>query len=141
MDKLKNTRILGVVGIVGLFLGIILPYFTFSFLGYTQSISLWGYWEGKIMMVLTVANLLFIFKDYVERYVPQMFNSTIGRMIKDANPKCAIIPTILIVAFAIYLFKTIDIDTNYIKYGLGFWSLWGGIICLIAHTFIYKKVD
>lgn len=139
MDKLKNTRILGVVGIVGLILGIILPYYTITFFGYSQSISLWGYWEGKIMLILTVANLLFIFRDYVEKYIPRMFDSNLGRMIRDANPKLSIVPTILVIAFAIYLYTTMDIDTSYVKYGLGFWSLWGGIICLIGHTFLYKK--
>lgn len=139
MDKLKNTRILGVIGIVGLILGIVLPYYTISFFGYTKSVSLWGYWEGKIMMILTIANLLFIFKDYVEKYVPQMFDYNIGRIIKDANPKFSIVPTILVVVFAIYLYTKIDIDTSYVKYGLGFWSLWGGIISLIVYTFLYKK--
>ena len=36
MDKIKNTRILGLVRIICLLLGIIMPYLTFSFLGYTQ---------------------------------------------------------------------------------------------------------
>ena len=28
---------------------------------------------------------------------------------------------------------------TYIKYGIGFWLLWIGIICLLVHSFIYKK--
>lgn len=139
MEQLKTTRILGVIGITGLILGIMLPYFTFSFFGYSQKVALWGYWEGKVMMLLTIANLLFIFRDYIEKYIPKMFDSNIGRLIKNANPKLSIIPTILVIAFAIYLYTTIDIDTSYIKYGLGFYSLWGGIICLIAHTCLYKR--
>lgn len=141
MDKLKNTRILGLVGIVGLFLGIVMPYLTFSFLGYTQSISLWGYWEGKVMMVLTIANGLFIFKDYVQKYVPKLFETPLGQKIENANPKMALIPTILVVVFAIYLYTTLDVDTNYLKYGLGFWTLWIGVVALVAHSILYKGND
>ena len=41
--------------------------------------------------------------------------------------------------FAIWLFFSIEIDMTYIKYGIGFWLLWIGIICLLVHSFIYKK--
>lgn len=139
MDKLKNTRILGGIGIIALLLGVILPYVKFSFLGYSQTISLWGYWEGKIMILLILANTLFIFKDYVERYVPQLFNSNIGQKIKNANEKLVLVPTILVVIFAIYLYTTIDVDSKYLEHGLGFWLLWIGVILLVAHCFIYKK--
>lgn len=139
MEKIKNTRILSAVGLVCLFLGVILPYFTFSFLGYKYEIKLWGYWEGKVMMILILANVLFIFKDYVEKYVPQLFNSEIGTKIKEANSKFAIIPTILVAAFAIYLYAKLDVDTTYLKYGIGFYSLWVGVACLVVHTFLYKK--
>lgn len=139
MEKLKSTRILSAIGLVCLFLGVVLPYFKFSFLGYTQEIKLWGYWEGKIMMALIVANILFIFKDYVEKYAPQLFNSNLGSKIQNANEKFAIVPTIGVAAFAIWLYIRLDIDTTYLKHGLGFWTLWIGVIFLVAHTFIYKK--
>lgn len=138
MEKLKSTRILSGIGLVCLFLGIVLPYVTFSLFGYSESVSLWGYWEGKIMMLFTIANLLFVFKDYVEKYVPQLFESSIGSKIKDANPKLAIVPTVLVIIFAIYLYTSLNIDSSYAKYGLGFYSLWIGAILLIVHSFIYK---
>ena len=109
MEIIKNKRILAIVGLVCLLLGTIMPYFTFSFLGYSQSISLWGYWEGKIILVLIIANGMFIFKDYIEKYVPQLFNSNLGKKIAEIdNPKYSLIPTILIVVFAIYLLTTLD---------------------------------
>ena len=138
MEKLKNTRILGAVGLACLFLGIILPYLTISIWGFSQSISLWGYWEGKVMMVLTFANLLFIFKDYIQKYVPQLFNSNLGRKIEMANPKMSLIPTVLVAAFTLYLTNSLNIDSSYVKHGLGFWMLWGGVVCLILHAVLYK---
>lgn len=139
MEKLKNTRILGAIGIIALILGITLPYFTFTFFGYSKSLSLWDYWEGKVMMTLTIANLLFIFKDYVQKYAPQLFRSSVGEKIENANPKLAIVPTILVAGFAIWLYLRLDVDTTYLKHELGFWSLWIGVIFLVAHTFLYQK--
>ena len=140
MEVIKNKRILALVGIAGLILGCFLPYYTVSFFGYTQSISLWGYWEGKIVLVLTLANALFIFQDFIEKYVPQLFNNWVGNLVQKAkNPKFALIPTILVAVFAISLIIRLDVDSEYIKYGLGFWILWVGIIALIGHAILYKK--
>lgn len=140
MEVIKNKRILALVGIAGLILGCFLPYYTVSFWGYSQSISLWGYWEGKIVLVLTLANALFIFQDFIEKYVPQLFNNWVGNLVQKAkNPKFALVPTILVAVFAISLIVRLDVDSDYIKYGLGFWVLWIGIIALIGHAIFYKK--
>lgn len=141
MEVIRNKRILALVGIVGLILGCFLPYYTFSFFGYTQSISLLGYWEGKIVLLLTLANALFIFQDFIEKYVPQLFDTNLGIKIKNANPKMAILPTIGIAVFAVWLYIRLDVDTTYLKHGLGFWCLWIGVICLIGHTFLYKNAN
>lgn len=139
MEKIKNTRILAAVGLVSSLLGIIFPYITVTLFG-TYSLKLIGYLEGKIMLVLTLANFLFIFKDYAKKYVPQAFNSAMGKAIENANPKFSLIPTVLVVVLALYLTNGTDIDfgNDYIKYGLGFWTLWLGAICLVAHAFLYK---
>lgn len=142
MEVIKNKKILALIGIIMLLLGTFLPYFTVSIFGYSQSISLWGYWEGKIVLALTLANALFIFKDWIEQYVPQLFNNNVGRLVEKANnPKFSLIPTILITCFAIYMIINIDVDSEYIKYGLGFYLLWVGIISLIGHAIFYKKQD
>ena len=138
LEQLKKKRYLGAAGLILLFLGTILPYYQYSFLGYSIKLSLYKYLEGKIVIVLIVANLLFIFKDLVEKYVPQMFNSNMGIRIKNANPKLAIVPTILIAVFVIILFLRVDLGTA-LKHGLGFFSLWLGVICLVLHSFLYKN--
>ncbi len=140
MEVIKNKRILALVGIAGLILGCFLPYYTVSVFGYTQSISLWGYWEGKIVLVLTLANALFIFQDFIEKYVPQLFNNWVGNIVQKAkNPKFALVPTILAAVFAISLIIRLDVDSEYIKYGLGFYILWVGIIALVGHAIFYKN--
>lgn len=69
----------------------------------------------------------------------KMFDSGIGSKIQNANDKFVIVPTILVAGFAVWLYVKLDVDTTYLKHGLVFWSLWVGVICLVAHTFIYKK--
>ncbi len=138
MEKCKNTKILGAIGVICLALGVILPYLKFSFLGFSESISLFGYWEGKVIILLVIANTLFIFKDFVKKYVPQFFTSPMGKAIENANEKMSLIPTILSAVFAIYLYNSLDLDSSYIKYGIGFWVLWIGIASLIAYAILYK---
>lgn len=138
MEKLKTTRILGVIGIAGLILGVILPYIKYEFLEYKYSLTLWGYWEGKIILILAIANLLFIFKDMVEKYVPSLFKTDIGKKVQNINnPKYSLVPTILSAIFAIYLTLKLDIAFKY--YNLGFYALWIGVICLVAYAIIHKK--
>lgn len=139
IEKCKNTRILGAVGIVGLVLGVIMPYVKYNFFGYKYSISLWKYWEGKVIMILALANLLFIFKDLVEKYVPALFDTKIGSKIKNLdNTKYSLVPTILVTIFAVYLTANLGVST-FKYYNIGFYILWIGIISLVAYAFIYKK--
>jgi len=142
MEAIKNKRILAIIGIAGLIFGCILPYYNISFLGYSRSISLWNYWEGKVVLVLALANALFIFQDVIEKYIPQLFNNWVGNIVQKAkNPKFALVPTILVAVFAISLIVRLDVDSEYIKFGLGFWTLWIGIVALIGHAIFYKKQD
>ena len=140
LEKCKNTRILATIGIVGLILGTMMTYVKFSLWGFTESISLWGYWEGKIVLLLALANVLLIFRDIVEKYIPSLFNTSFGKKLANIkNPKASLVPTILAVAFAAYLHMHLDIDTEYASYGLGFYSLWVGSISLVAYAILHKK--
>ena len=141
IEKCKTTRILGAIGIVGLIIGVIMPYVKYDFFGYKYSISLWGYWEGKIIMLLAIANLLFIFKDIVEKYVPVLFNSNLGQKIKECeNPKYSLIPTVLSAIFTIYLTSILGID-SFEYYNIGFYAIWIGTISLVAYAFLHRKED
>lgn len=139
MKTFKNTRILAFCGLCCLFLAEMLPYLTFSFWGYFQQIKLWNYFEGKAMMFLILLDAVFIFHDYIEKYIPNFKNSKMGKKMLDINPKLAFIFTIGIAFFAIWLSLRLDIDTRYLKRGSGFYCLWGGIFCLTLHSFVYRK--
>ncbi|MBE6149450.1 MAG: hypothetical protein E7170_01845 [Firmicutes bacterium] len=138
MEMVKTKRILAIIGIVGLFLGTIMPYYKFSFLGITKTIALWGYLEGKIMFILILALALFIFKDYIEKYAPQLFNNGVGKFVKKfENPKFSLVPTAIVIILAIYVSTLVE-TSDYIKFGLGFYMLWLGAICMVGHAIFYK---
>ena len=139
MNYIKNKRLLALIGIVCLTLGVFLPYYTLSFLGFNQNISLWGYWEGKVILLLVLANTLFIFKDYIEKYVPQLFKTSVGQKVANIkNNKLSYIPTILVVIFVIYLNTKFNFNSAYLKNGLGFYLLWVGIVFLALHPLLSK---
>ena len=139
MEIIKNKRVLALVGVICLILGTFFPYITVSFFGLSESLSLFGYWEGKIVLVLALANALIIFRDFIKQYIPQLFNNKVGELVeKFSNPKFSLVPTILIAVFAIYMLTQVEVDSQYIKYGLGFWTLWIGVIALVGHALFYK---
>lgn len=140
LEKLKEKKIIGAIGIATVFLGVLLPYYQVSIFGHTYKLALWNYIEGKVILLLLTANFLFLFRDFAQKYVPQVFESNIGQKIQTANPKLAIVPVILIVAFVVILFLRLDVGST-LDHGMGFYFLWLGIICLTVHTFLYKNVE
>lgn len=138
MEKLKATKILGGIGIALLLLGIMTPYVKYNIFGYKLSVALWEYWEGKIIMLLALANALFIFKDLIEKYAPALFNNAIGQAIKKCNnPKFSLIPTVLCAIFAIYVTSVLGVKT-FKYYNVGFYLMWLGTISLVAYAFLHK---
>ena len=113
-----------------------MPYLTFSFFGYTESMTLWMSWEGKVIFILAILELLFIFKDLLKKYLPQLFQSSIGQKIDNLNDKLSLVLTILAAVLALILtINTID----GMDFDLGFWIFWIGIICLVGHALLYNK--
>ena len=138
IEKMKTTKILAVIGIVGLILGTMFPYVSYSVFESSVGISMWNYWEGKIVLTLAIANLIFIFKDFVEKYIPSLFNTNIGQKIADINnPKASLVPTVIALIFALYLHFKLDVDWG--NYSIGFYLLWLGVIALVAYAFLYKS--
>ena len=141
MKLKRRSKKIKRVGAIGLILGTILPYVKYNIWGYKISITLWGYWEGKVIMLLAIANLLFIFRDIVDKYIPFLFNSAIGQKIRDCeNPKLSLIPTVLSAIVAIYLTSILGID-SFGNYNLGFYAMWIGTISLVGYAFLHRKDD
>lgn len=136
VDKLKHTRLLAGIGLAAMFLGTLLPYIKYSMFGYAIKLSLWKYWEGKIVLILLIANAIFFFKDYIEKYIPSLLNVSVWKKISELKYQYAMIPSIIAVAFILYL--TIKLDINFGYYNIGFYTLWFGVICIIIYLIINK---
>ena len=76
MEYIKNKRILALVGLGCLLLGVFLAYYKVSLFGFSQSVSLIQAWQGIAILILTIVTGLFIFKDYVKKVVPKLFDSS-----------------------------------------------------------------
>ena len=63
----------------------------------------------------------------------------LGQKIENASPKLAIVPTILVVAFVVYLTAHLNVASKFLKHGLGFYALWIGVVGLVGHVIFYKK--
>lgn len=137
-EKVMHTKILAAIGIACMILGIFFAYVKVSLWGFSQSISLLKYWEGYVILVLALVNILIIFKANVEKFLPKMFKGKFGQfLVKIENQKFSLIPTGLVAVLVIYLHSVV-MTSSYIHYGLGFYLILIGIILLAVYPFIYK---
>ena len=138
MDKLKNTKILGAVGLGLMFVATFLPYAVTKYIAI--SVSLFGYWEGKITLLVCFVNLLFVFKNYVKQYVPQLFENGIAKSIENAKPIYSLIPTGISALLNIRLISQV-MSYSYITFGIGFYLMILGILCMVGYAILYKEPE
>lgn len=139
MEKVKKTKILALIGAIGLALSIFLPYVKVSIWGLSESVSLLDYWEGKVILLLVILDALFLFKDSVKKYVPQLSNTPVGKWLENANLKFSLIPTGLSAALAFIRYSNLSDEMgSYLKFSFGFFVLWASIACLVAFVFLYQ---
>ncbi|MCI8331014.1 MAG: hypothetical protein HFE04_02805 [Bacilli bacterium] len=136
----KNTRLLAIIGIASLSICIFFTYIKYTVLGLAVKIKLIDYFEGKIIILLTILNCMFIFKDYIKKYLPKLFENDLGKKIENIkDQRWTLIPIAFTIIFAIVVkseSKTEYLDTTF---GLGFYLMWLGVISLVAYAFIYKN--
>lgn len=140
MEKIKGTKILGIIGNLILAVAVFLPVLTVSvsLFGITKSIS-YIQGDGIFVLILAIVNLLIIFADKLSEKV--------AFMKKLSNQKFTLIPTAIIVILLIVLISgkssAIGQLGSYaslanISYGIGFWLLWIGAVISAIYPFLYK---
>lgn len=136
MDKIKNTRILALVGLVGMLIGIFGTYVDMYVIGY----SIIDSWVGKVMLVVLILDMLVIFRDVVERHVPGIFNNEYFKKIADKKiMKTPAMMSGIIVALSAYAFLSLDISMKYLE--IGFYGLLVGCISLIGYHITHKDTN
>lgn len=140
MEKIKGTKILGIIG--NLILAVFLPVLTVSvsLFGISQSQSIsYIQGDGIFVLILAIVNLLIIFADKLSEKV--------AFMKKLSNQKFTLIPTAIVVILLIVLISgkssAIGQLGSYaslanISYGIGFWLLWIGAVISAIYPFLYK---
>ena len=139
LEVLKKKKYLAIAGVVLMVLGTITPYFKIDIIIYKKSISLFGYWEGKVALLCTIAIALFAFKEEIKKNAPSLFNSGVGKVVENAKPIFILVPIVIAAFLAIHCSSVLDeVSKKVVKYGPGFYFLWLGIIVSAAHAIIYK---
>lgn len=136
VEKVKHTRLLGAIGLISILLGTVLPYIKYNAFVAIISKSLFSYWEGKIVILLLIINLILFFKDYIEKYIPSLLNINAWRKISELNYQYVMVPAIIAILLVIY--RTIKIDISFGHYNIGFYTLWFGVICIVIYLIINK---
>jgi hypothetical protein len=139
MDMLRKKNYLGIAALVFMILGAILPYF--KVLG--QGISLLKYWEGYVIFLMAFYSALVVFKDFCEKNIAFIYNAVVtgalGQIKNLKGAKGLLIPAAIVALLMVYLH--ISVENDVVKYGLGFYVEALGVICLVAHAFLYVGDD
>lgn len=140
MEKLKNTKLLGIIGTVLTIIGLFLPFATVSasFLGYKASESV-SFMEGDgvFVLILTIISLLIIFSD--------MLANKVAFFGKLSKPKLVLIPTVISIIILIFDMANASEAIGglgglvKVSYGFGTWVMWIGLIATAVFPFLYKK--
>ena len=149
MDLIKNKKVLAIAGIVLMIVGVFLPFFkiTVSAYGYSvsETVSLSKGWEGWVIIALAISEAAFVFKELLKFINTGLINSALAN---KNNPKFCLI---FAAASALILVKVI-LDKNgadfgaaasyaTVSYSFGFYVLWVGIVCTVAHSFLAKPAN
>jgi hypothetical protein len=139
MENLRSKKVIAYLGLICLFLGTILPCYEITMMFYSQKIILLDYSEGLISILLIIITLLFICRNILEKKLPKIFKSNLGKYIKRLNEKVILFPTFLIIVLDLHYFNGITVSSKYISYLNGYYLLLIGSILILIHAFFYKK--
>ncbi|MFR0822768.1 MAG: hypothetical protein ACLU84_04770 [Clostridia bacterium] len=150
MEKLKQTKILGIIGSILLIISVFLPMLVEKSILGEYSLN-WIKTEGIFVVVLAVVNLILIFSDKL--------SDKIVFMEKLKNPKLILIPTGMILIMLLLLTFSPGrlvasasgvsgsyaqmLETylgEYIQFGIGFYIAWAGILLSAIHA-VFHKTD
>ena len=139
MEKLKSSRILGIVANALLIIAVFLPVISVSvsLFGISQSQSVnYIQGDGIFVLILAIINLVIIFADKLATKIPFMA--------KVDNQKFTLIPTAINAILLIVLtFNGASALGGYaslakVDFGIGFYLLWLGVIASAVYPFLYK---
>ena len=138
MKILKTNKLLGLLGLIILFVGVIGPFFVVSLFGFSTSTALVNHWEGIVIIILIVASLLFMYKEKVVELVPSLKNNPFVKKVMTQKYKVLLVFAIIIAALVIIELISDSNSLSLVHFGWGFYLYWIGVLLFGVHTFFYN---
>ena len=134
MEKLKNTKMLGVIGNIAIIISLFLPwvYVEATSIGLSDSSQFIVGKDGKWALILSIFSLIVIF---AENIAPKFLKGL-------SNVKITIIPCFVQLLMIVnVLYNASTISNSYITYhfGIGFYLMCVGVVLCMVFPFIYKQ--
>ena len=138
MNKLKTTKILGIIGNALILIGVFLPMID-SILGSYSLLALedlgrklggQGLGFGIVLIIIAIFNFIIIFSDKIIAAVP-----SIPALEKLRNQKLTVGTTVVV---AVLFFMSVSKFFGLVTFSFGFYVLILGIILSIVYPFLYK---
>lgn len=140
LEKIKTTKILGIIGLVITYIGLMVPFVNVEIFGSdTVSAYMETYDNGKGVMLLWLLTIVIMFSNVIAAGWPkgEKFLSYLK------NQKLVLIPCIIsaivLIATTVCLADDFD-DFDYSLYP-GYFLSWIGIIVTAAYAILYKGKD
>ena len=140
LNKMKTTRILGIIGLVLIYFGLMIPFVGIEFWG-SDSVSAYMevYDNGKGVMLLWLLTIAIMYSDIIAANWPR--GKKIFSYLK--NQKLVVVPCII--AFIILIATTACIYSDFDDYDVslypGYFLSWLGLIATTAYAILYKGND
>lgn len=135
MNKLKETKTLGVIGNIIIIVSLFFTWVTVgstSFEDIIQSAPLISGAYGKWALFLSILSLINIFSEDIS---PKFFKGLTSVKLTYIS---SIVQLIMIV-MAIHNFFTLPKQNIYIKFGFGFYLMCIGVVCMLIFPILYKQ--
>ncbi len=136
LNKMKTTRILGIIGLILIYFGAMIPFVQIEFWGYeSTSAYMEVYDNGKGVMLVWLLMIAIIYSDIIAANWPR------GRKVFEylKNQKIILIPCIIalviLIATTACMFDDYDGDISLYP---GYFLSWLGLISMVAYGILYK---
>ena len=140
MKILKNNKVVGMVGMLLMFIGTIAPFYVVKILSLSTSASLIKNWKGIVIILLIVAGLLFMFRDKVVELVPSLKDNPFTKKVQSLKYKFLCVLVGIIIGLVILILIADSESLKYVSFGWGFYVLIIGIILTALHAYFYEDV-
>ena len=139
MKILKNNKVIGMAGMILIFIGTIAPFYVVKLYGLSTSASLIKNWKGIVIILLVVAGLLFMFRDKVIELIPSLKGKPFTKKVQSLKYKFLCVLVGIIVGLVIIILIADSESLKYVSFGWGFYVLIIGIILTAIHGYLYES--